>query len=101
MPEERLRHHSLDRKAHATRRRNEVSSTGQPSSLQNRPEAGLSLLPFSVSRKTALTCYIPNVWRFLEFDLLLDLPVLSREEIDNSVLTYLDRLVEDEEVGPH
>ncbi|CAK0891744.1 unnamed protein product [Prorocentrum cordatum] len=64
-------------------------------------EAGLSLLPYSVGKKTALNCYVPNVRRFLEFALDLDLPMMSREEIDNSILVYLDYLVEDEEVGPH
>ncbi|CAK0797355.1 unnamed protein product [Prorocentrum cordatum] len=50
---------------------------------------------------TALGCYVPNVRRFLEFALEWNLPMMSREEIDDSVLCYLGRLVEDEEVGPH
>ncbi|CAK0860440.1 unnamed protein product [Prorocentrum cordatum] len=61
---------------------------------------GLALLPFSVSTKTALGCYVPNVRRFLDFALEGNLPMMSWEEIDASVLCYLGRLVEDEEVGP-
>ncbi|CAK0885370.1 unnamed protein product [Prorocentrum cordatum] len=61
---------------------------------------GLALLPFSVSTKTALSCYVPNVRRFLDFALEWNLPMMNREEIDDSDLCYLDCLVEDE-VGPH
>ncbi|CAK0850701.1 unnamed protein product [Prorocentrum cordatum] len=51
--------------------------------------------------RTALGCYVPNVRRFLKIAQELNLRMMSREEIDDSVLCYLDRLVEDEEVGPH
>ena len=101
MPDERLQQHPLDRKTRATRRRNEVSRAESPSASALPRGAWLSLLPFTISKKSALTCYVPNVRRFLEFALGHDLPMLSRDEIDNSVLTYSDRLVEDEEVGPH
>ncbi|CAK0891907.1 unnamed protein product [Prorocentrum cordatum] len=83
------------------RRRNIRDIDVLPASFLETSEAGLSLLPYSVGKKTALNCYVPNVRRFLEFALDLDLPMMSREEIDNSILVYLDYLVEDEEVGPH
>ena len=111
VPDGRLRHHLQDRRMHATNRRNakeadgpraeSLGSSDRPPRRVENQEAGLSLLPYSVSRKTALNCYVPNVRRFLEFARDLDLPMLSREAIDNSILIYLDHLVEDEEVGPH
>ncbi|CAK0828932.1 unnamed protein product [Prorocentrum cordatum] len=100
--EERLRHHAQHRKMGNTHRRNDAEGA-HPQRAQRRERAthGLALLPFSVSTKTALGCYVPNVRRFLDFALEVNLPMRSREEIDDSVLCYLDRLVEDKEVGPH
>ncbi|CAK0874453.1 unnamed protein product [Prorocentrum cordatum] len=100
--EERLRHHAQHRKMGNTHRRNDAEGA-HPQGVPRRERTtyGLALLPFSVSTKTALGCYVPNVRRFLNFALEVNLPMMSREEIDDSVLCYLDRLVEDEGVGPH
>ncbi|CAK0897485.1 unnamed protein product, partial [Prorocentrum cordatum] len=100
--EERLRRHAQHRKMGNTHRRNDAEGA-HPQGVPRRERTtyGLALLPFSVSTKTALGCYVPNVRRFLNFALEVNLPMMSREEIDDSVLCYLDRLVEDEEVGPH
>ncbi|CAK0866043.1 unnamed protein product, partial [Prorocentrum cordatum] len=69
--------------------------------LDGAANAGLALPPFSVSTATALSCYMHNARRFLGLALERHLPMMSREEIDVSVLCYLDCLEEDEEVGPH
>ena len=87
-PKARLRYRAQRRKMHATHRQNEAERLMREVAPEGEP-AGLSLLPFSVSKKTALTCHVPNVRRFLDFALERNLPMLSRDEIDNSVLTYL------------
>ncbi|CAK0870310.1 unnamed protein product, partial [Prorocentrum cordatum] len=97
----RLRHHAQHRKMGNTHRRNDAEGSHlQQAQRRERATHGLALLPFSVSTKTALGCYVPNVRRFLDFALEVNLPMMSRGEIDDSILCYLDRLVEDEEVGP-
>ena len=99
--EERLRHHAQHHKmGHIHRRSDAERSQSLGTPLEKEATPGLALLPFSVSTKTALGCYAPNVRRFLDFALEWNLPMMSREEIDDSFLGYLDRLVEDEEVGP-
>ncbi|CAK0806068.1 unnamed protein product, partial [Prorocentrum cordatum] len=100
--EERHRHRAQRRKMGNAHRGNEserVHSLGL--SRPKRPTRGLALLPFSACAKTALGCYAPYARRFLDFALEWDLPMMSREEIDDSVFCYLGRLAEDEEVGPH
>ncbi|CAK0848009.1 unnamed protein product, partial [Prorocentrum cordatum] len=85
--EERLRHHAQHRKMGNTHRRNDAEGAHlQQAQRRERATHGLALLPFSVSTKTALGCYVPNGRRFLDFALVVNLPMMSREEIDDSPL---------------
>ena len=77
---------------HSTNRGYERKRSAPLTRLQNRG-VGLSLSPNSVSSKTAPYYYVPYVRRVLGFPLDGDLHMMSKDEIDESILFYLDYLV--------
>ena len=51
------------------------------------------MMPYTVTWRTAVSCYIPNVRRFLEYALQHDLPMGSHDDIDYAICFYFDHLL--------
>ena len=101
---ERSRHGNQLSKMGNTNRKNAASRSSSahaaPAEHPERPEAGVRLLAHTVSTRTALTCYLPAVRRFLVWAREGRVPFDTNEDIDIALCRHFDQLL-DEELGPH